>query len=153
MPTAGVTFWSVIGALVLVLALGAVLYLWGKLDREGAREVQAAQRPPLATTDRVDTARPTAVQRACYKYFAVAAILFLFQVTAGLLAIADYVGLWARLGLDVVLPITVTRAWHSQVSVLWIAVCWFGATLWVLPMICRPQPRGPLPWWRPHTAG
>ncbi len=146
LPTAGVTLWSVIGALVLVLALGVVFYFYGKLDREAVLEAQAASTPPLATTTDVDAARPTATQRACYRFFVVAAALFLFQVVAGLLAIADYVGLWQTLGLPLerILPITVTRAWHSQLSILWIALCWFGATIWVLPWICRPEPRGQL---------
>lgn len=68
------------------------------------------------------------------------------QVLAGLLAISDVVGLFDRLGVGLreILPVTVTRSWHSQISLLWIAVCWFGATIWVLPLICRPEPRGQL---------
>jgi nitric oxide reductase subunit B len=145
-PTAGVAMWSVIGALVLVLALGTVLYLYGKLDREAVLEAKGGQRAPFATTALVDGSRPTPTQRACWRYFALAAVLFLFQVCAGLLAIADYVGLWSSLGIavDRILPVTVTRAWHTQISVLWIAVCWFGATIWVLPHVCRPEPRGQL---------
>ena len=44
--------------------------------------------PPLATAELVDGSRPTATQRACYKYFAVAALLFVVQVSAGLLTLA-----------------------------------------------------------------
>ena len=40
----------------------------------------------------------------------------------------------------------ITRAWHTQISVLWIAVCWFASTVWVLPLICRPEPRGQVAW-------
>ena len=41
---------------------------------------------------------------------------------------------------------TVTRGWHSQISVLWISVCWFAATIWILPLICRPEPKAQLKW-------
>jgi len=76
----------------------------------------------------------------------VAAVLFLFQVTAGLLAISDFVNLvnWFGVDLRALIPVTVSRMWHSQFSVLWVAVCWFAATIWVLPLICRPEPCGQL---------
>lgn len=142
LPHGGLVLWSVIGVLVVIGAIGVIFYFYGKLDREAILEQQKARLPPFATADTVDRFKPTPTQRATYKYFAAAALLFLLQVAAGLLAIADYVGL------DVAkaLPVTVSRAWHSQISILWIAVCWFGATIWVLPLICRPEPRGQLAW-------
>lgn len=147
-PTPGVAFWSVIGGLVLVLSMGAVFYLYGRIDRDQIVESQASQAPPLATTELVDDSRPTPTQRACYKFFAVAALLFGVQVFAGLMAISDFVGFFAAVGipLDTWFPVTVTRAWHSQLSILWIAVCWFAATIWVLPLICRPEPKHQLRW-------
>jgi nitric oxide reductase large subunit len=147
-PTAGVMFWSVIGALALVLSIGVVFYYYGKMDREAVFEAQQAKTPPLATTKMVEKFEPTPTQRACYKFFAVAAVLFGVQVLAGLLTIGDFVGFFAYFGLDIsgILPVTITRAWHVQISVLWIAICWFAATIWVLPLICRPEPKRQLAW-------
>ena len=142
LPHGGLVMWSVIGTLVVILTIGVIFYYYGKLDRDAVLEQQKAQLPPLATTDAVNKFKPTPTQRATYKFFAVAAILFLLQVSAGLLAIADYVGL----NVQKWLPVTITRAWHSQISILWIAVCWFAATIWVLPLICRPEPKGQLKW-------
>lgn len=149
-PTAGVLLWSVIGALVLILALGVVFWLYGRVDVEGLLASQSAQAPPPATVARVDALAPTATQRACLGFFALAAVLFLAQVGAGLLTLADFVGFWRHVGLrvDRVLPVTVTRAWHSQISLLWIATCWFGASIWALPLMARPEPRGQLLWIR-----
>jgi nitric oxide reductase subunit B len=145
-PHGGLVMWSVIGVLFVVGGIGVLFYYYGKLDREAVVEQQKTQLPPLATADVVERFKPTPTQRATYKFFAVAAILFLFQVTAGLLAISDFVDLFRWIGLDLraAIPVTVSRAWHSQVSVLWIAVCWFASTIWVLPLICRPEPRGQL---------
>jgi nitric oxide reductase subunit B len=149
-PHGELVFWSVIGTLVVILFLGIIFYYYGKLDREAVLEAQNARMPPLATTEAVSQFKPTPTQRATYKFFGVAALLFLVQVVAGLLAIADFVNLFAYLGLDqsvrAVLPTMITRAWHTQISVLWIAVCWFAATIWVLPLICRPEPSGQLRW-------
>jgi nitric oxide reductase subunit B len=147
-PHGGLVLWSVIGVLVVILALGVIFYYYGKLDRDALLEAQRAHNPPLATTQAVNAFEPTPTQRACYKFFAVAALLFAFQVFAGLLAISDFVGLFRSVGIDVnaIIPVTVARAWHTQISILWIAVCWFAATIWILPLICRPEPTGQLGW-------
>jgi nitric oxide reductase subunit B len=147
-PTAGIMMWSIIGALVLMLSLGMMLYVYGRIDRESVHEAQLARTPPLATAQLVDRSQPTATQRAAYKFLAVAAVLFLVQVTAGLLAIGDFVNLFGWTGLDITAwyPVTVTRAWHTQMSVLWIAVCWFAGSIWTLPMMSRPEPAGQLQW-------
>jgi len=146
LPHGGLVLWSVIGTLVVILTIGLILYYYGKMDREALLET--ARLPPFATADTVDKFKPTPTQRATYKFFAVAALLFLIQVLAGLLAISDFVGLFRHVGIELSewIPVTVSRAWHSQISILWIAVCWFAATIWVLPLICRPEPSGQLRW-------
>lgn len=145
-PHGGLVLWSVIGVFVVIGTIGVIFYYYGKLDREAVLEAQNAKTPPLATADLVDHSKPTKTQLATYKFFAVAALLFLAQITAGLLAISEFVNLFGMFGLDVAqwIPVTVSRGWHSQISVLWIAVCWFAATIWVLPLICRPEPKGQL---------
>lgn len=147
-PHGGLVLWSVIGTIAVILSIGVIFYYYGKLDPEAELQEQKGRMPPFATTDIVDKYTPTPTQRATYKYFAVAAALFLFQVVAGLLILADFVGLSNSLGIEFSswLPVTVARAWHVQISVLWIAVCWFASTIWVLPLICRPEPKGQLKW-------
>jgi len=142
-PHGGLVLWSVIGVLVVILSIGVIFYFYGKMDADEEFELQKDRLPPLATTELVTNYRPTPTQKATYKFFAVAAILFLIQVLAGVLILVDFLGIFARLGINVsgLLPVTVSRAWHTQVSVLWIGVCWFAATIWVLPLICRPEPR------------
>lgn len=147
-PHGGLVLWSVIGILIVGLSIGIIFYYYGKMDQAEMEEKHNTRMPPLATTTTVDAFKPTPTQQATYKYFAVAAILFLIQVLAGVLALADFLGIFAKLGISLneILPVTVTRGWHSQISVLWVAVCWFAATIWVLPLICRPEPTGQLKW-------
>lgn len=147
-PHGGLVLWSAIGTLAVILSLGVIFYYYGKMDREAILQAQSAKMPPLATSELLDTFKPTPTQRACYKFFAVAAVLFGIQVLAGLLAISDFVNLFAWFGVEITdwIPVTVSRAWHTQVSILWIAVCWFAATIWVLPLICRPEPSGQRAW-------
>lgn len=147
-PHGGLVLWSVIGVLVVILSIGVIFYYYGKMDQEEMEEKHNTRQAPFASSAVVDAFKPTETQRATYKYFAVAALLFFIQVMAGVMTLADFLGWFAKIGLDVnkVLPVTVTRGWHSQISVLWISVCWFAATIWVLPLVCRPEPKGQLKW-------
>jgi nitric oxide reductase subunit B len=150
-PTAPVMLWSILGGMALILVLGATLYAYGRMEAasvvlgSGNRETGFG-RP--ATPERLGRFAPTPTQRASYKFFAVAAALFVVQVLAGVLTVHDFVGFTTFFGVDLSrwLPITVTRSWHLQLSLFWIAACWIGATVFLLPMIARPEPRGQLAW-------
>ena len=34
-------------------------------------------------------------------------------------------------------PITISRGWHVQLSLLWISACWIGASLFITPFITK----------------
>ena len=40
-----------------------------------------------------------------------------------------------------ILQITITRSWHVQLSVLWIATCWIAGSIFILPGIYRQEPK------------
>lgn len=141
-PTATTLLWSVLGSLALLLALGVVLYVNGR-DTASTRRI-AGDMDRLATKNSVDAGSPTPSQRATYKFFAVAAVLFLVQVLSGVLTVHDYVGFTTFFGYDIArdLPLTVVRSWHVQISVLWIATCWIAASIYLLPYINPKEPPG-----------
>lgn len=145
-PSWPVTFWSVAGCLGLMLGLGAVLYLRGRLDPNGNGSSPKEQLMPIMTTDYVSNFKANEIQKASYKFFAVAALLFLLQVLSGILTIHDFVKFTSFWGVDIApyLPITVTRSWHLQLSLMWITSCWIGASLFVIPMLSKSEPRAQL---------
>jgi len=134
-PTAAVLLWSVVATLGLVLALGAILYLYGRYSSiAGWRAAGAGAGQGLAGVAAVEAYAPSPVQRATYKFFATAAALLVLQIVAGVLTVHDFIGLTTVNGFDLrtVLPITVTRSWHLQLALLWISACWIGASIFVL---------------------
>ncbi len=141
--TSPVILWSVLGAFAFILVLGFVLYIYGQFD-ELTGNAYAEQSQPLFTQDRVSTFQPTASQRATYKFFAAAIVLFLIQVLAGVLTIHDFVGFVNFFGIDVseILPLTLTRSWHLQIALYWISACWIGASIFVLPLIAKTEVPG-----------
>ncbi len=144
-PSAAVIIWSIIGSLGLVIGLGIVLYYHGKLEKldDTAFTNKAA---PLMTSAGVSRFVPTATQRATYKFFYAAIVLFVVQVLAGVLTVHDFVGFVNFWGFNIseALPITITRSWHVQLSLLWISACWIGASFFVMPMLSPKEPAGQL---------
>lgn len=140
LPTAQTVVWSVIGCLGFMVGLGGVLYWRGRMDKafDGTNGTQTL------TVESVRRFSPSKLQRSTYKFFAVAAALFLLQIVSGVLTIHDFVQFTHFFGIDLaeVMPITVTRSWHLQLSLLWITCCWIGASIFVLPMIAGSEPKG-----------
>lgn len=144
-PSTSVVVWSIVGSLGLILGLGIVLYYHGKLDKleDAAFTAKAA---PLVTRAGVDEFRPTPTQRATYKFFYAAILLFAVQVVAGILTVHEFVGFvnFGEFNISRFLPITVVRSWHVQLSLLWISACWIGASFFVIPMLSPQEPKGQL---------
>ncbi|MBM5812719.1 MAG: nitric-oxide reductase [Gammaproteobacteria bacterium] len=133
-PTPAILLWSVIATLGLILALGLILYLYGRYSQIAGWRASIRRRGALATAQAVAAYSPTPTQRATYPFFAAAAALFVLQIAAGVLTVHDFLGLTflGDFDLRTVLPIPITRGWHLQLALLWISACWIGASVFVL---------------------
>lgn len=140
-PRTPVVFWTIIGSLGLVIGLGLVLYYHGRLEKLNDKTF-TGNSDKLLTQSGVEKFRPTPSQRATYKFFYAAILLFLVQIIAGILTVHDFVGFTVFFGYDLreLLPVTITRSWHVQLSLLWISACWIGASLFVAPLIAPKEP-------------
>lgn len=135
-PETPVVFWTIIGSLGLVIGLGIVMFYHGRLEKLSDRTF-LDNSSPLLTKNNVDKFVPTAAQRATYKFFYAAIFVFLFQVLVGIITVHDFVDFTVFFGYDLrdLFPITISRGWHVQLSLLWISACWIGASLFVTPFI------------------
>lgn len=81
--------------------------------------------------------------RATAKYFFVVTALFFLQVLLGIVT-AHYAvegqGLYG-LPLAGYFPYAVTRTWHTQLAVLWIATAWLATGLYVAPLLGGREPK------------
>ncbi|MFC2130780.1 nitric-oxide reductase large subunit [Bacteroidota bacterium] len=136
-------FWSVIGCLSLVVALGLVFYFYGRYQDQTSYQAKIEE---VATENVVNSYTPTPTQKATYKFFAVAVLLFFIQVIAGVLTIHDFVGFTVFFGRDITidLPINITRSWHTQFALMWISTCWIAGSIFILPKISKKEPAGQL---------
>ena len=138
-PTPSVILWSVIGMLFLIFGLGAVLCIYSYYSRNS--QLQLKENP--VNNKSIEASVPTPSQRATYKFFVVAVSLFVIQIIAGVLTIHDFVGFTTFFGYNIseLLQITITRSWHVQSSILWIATCWIAGSIFILPSIHRQEPK------------
>ncbi len=147
-PTMPTVLWSFLSILVLFAGVMLVLYVYGQMKELPGDPFNGANGGTLTTAELergYDFVRPT--QRATYKFFAFALILFLVQVLAGILSAEDFVsggpGMAMVNVLGITLPFTVVRAWHTILQIYWFFMCWVGYTIFFLPRLAR-VPRGQL---------
>jgi nitric oxide reductase subunit B len=140
--SAAIVLWSIIGSLGLIIGLGLVLYYHGRMDKLDDNAF-VNRSSTFMSRKEVQRFRPDAIQRSTFKFFYTAIVLFTVQVLSGILTVHDFVGFVKFFGWDIstVLPVTITRSWHVQLSLLWISACWVGASIFVMPLISKVQPK------------
>lgn len=139
-PSAPIILWSILGSLGLILGIGLVLYYHGRLEQ---LDDMTYTRNPQAfmSYNQIADFSPTLIQKSTYKYFFAAILLFGLQVLSGILTVHDFVGLEQMFGLrfSQLFPITITRSWHVQLSILWISACWIGASFFMMSLLVPQQ--------------
>ncbi len=86
----------------------------------------------------------TPSQRATIKYFWVVAALLLAQMLLGVVTAHYGVEGDAFYGIPLSkwLPYSVTRTWHVQLGLFWIATAWLAAGLFIGPLVSGREPKG-----------
>ncbi|HEX5112553.1 MAG TPA: cbb3-type cytochrome c oxidase subunit I [Saprospiraceae bacterium] len=144
-PTSPVILWSVLGLLGFVLACGIVLYFIGQYNQLPNKFFKPPVRD-LFTAEKVTGFTPTLTQRATYKFFIVAIILFCIQVTAGIITINDFIDFLGYLGIHIAgnLPVTISRSFHLMLALYWISTCWIASSIFILPILSKKEVPGQL---------
>lgn len=146
-PTSPVILWSVLGLLAFVLMCGIVLYFIGQYNQLPNKFFKPSTRD-LFDEERVARFTPTPSQKATYKFFFVAILLFFLQVSSGLITINDFVNWLGYLGITVAdnLPVTISRSWHLMLSLYWISTCWIASSIFILPILAKKEMPGQVRW-------
>jgi nitric oxide reductase subunit B len=145
-PTSPVVLWSVLGMLAFVLMCGIVLYYIGQYNQLPNKFFKPPTRD-LMTVERVQNFKPTPTQRATFKFFLVAIVLFFLQVVSGIFTINDFVNFLGFFGIHTseVFPVTLSRSWHLMLSLYWISTCWIASSIFILPILSKKEIPGQLP--------
>ncbi|HWH68068.1 MAG TPA: hypothetical protein VNT26_01675, partial [Candidatus Sulfotelmatobacter sp.] len=129
-PTGSLVIWSVVSFVLLLAGVGALAWYYAKL-----RHTEEAYEPPVR--DPLLALRPTPSMKATLKYFWVVAALIVVQMIMG--AITAHYGVegagFYGVPLAQWLPYSVTRTWHTQLAIFWIATAWLATGLFVAPAV------------------
>lgn len=145
-PTSPVILWSVLGLLGFVLACGIVLYFIGQYNQLSNKFFKAPVKD-LFTIEKVKNYSPSKTQRATFKFFVVAVLLFFLQVTSGLITINDFIDYLSYVGINIAgdVPVTISRSWHLMLALYWISTCWIASSIFILPILSKKEIPGQLP--------
>jgi len=137
-PPAPLWLWSVFS--VLFLIAGIALLGWHHAVTHD-RNDDAGHRIPAS--DPFAALRITPSMRATAKYFWVVLALFLTQILLGAITAHYQVEGQQAYGYPLanILPYSITRTWHTQLAVLWIAVAWLGTGLYIGPALSGHEPK------------
>jgi nitric oxide reductase subunit B len=144
-PTSPVILWSVLGLLAFVLVCGIVLYFIGQYNQLPNKYFKPPAKA-LFSEALVSSFSPSSTQKATFKFFFVAILLFFVQVCSGLVTINNFTNYLSYVGLDIVstVPVTIPRSWHLMLSLFWISTCWIASSIFILPILSKIEIKGQL---------
>lgn len=130
-PTAENIIWSIVSVILLIAGVGGLIWAWAFLRKEDEQEPQAPEKDPISLV------ALTPSQRALGKYLFLVVALFCFQVLLGGFTAHYTVEGQEFYGIDVSqwFPYSLTRTWHIQSALFWIATGFLAAGLFLAPII------------------
>ena len=123
--------WSGLSIVLLILFIGLLTYYYLR-DHEKGEALIKPSIDPLTNLKLVPS------QKAVLKYFIVISLLIGLQVILGIITVHYTVEGQAFFGFDLgsILPYSITRTWHTQLAIFWIAeLHWWATGLFLAPMI------------------
>lgn len=129
--------WTGVSIIMLLAGISAMVWWYAarKSEEESAK---------LPEADPLGKWVATPSQRATIKYFWVVAALILVQMLLGV--VTAHYGVegdgFYGIPLSKWLPYSVTRTWHVQIGLFWIATAWLAAGLFIGPLVSEHEPKG-----------
>ncbi len=122
--------WSGFSIVLLLFFVGLLSYYY-LLNHEHGDLIGKAESDPLLDL------KFTNSQKAVLKYYLVISLLIGLQVILGILTVHYTVEGQSFFGFDLAsyLPYSITRTWHQQLAIFWIAATWLATGLFLAPMI------------------
>ena len=136
-PTADTVVWTGVSIIILLLGIG-LMALWYATQKGQVEHKDFPSDDPLLG------AVITPSQKAVLKYFWVVSGLFMLQIVLGVITAHYGVegGAFYGIPLAEILPYVITRTWHTQIGIFWIATAWLAAGLYIVPAVSGVEPKG-----------
>lgn len=136
-PTGSLLLWTGFSVIILLAGIGVLAFYYATNRDEHIDSSKLPQKDPLLALS------PTPSMRATLKYFWVVAALIVVQVLLG--AVTAHYGVegtaFYGFPLAEYLPYSVTRTWHVQLGIFWIATSWLATGLFIAPAVSGHEPK------------
>ncbi len=134
-PAGALLLWT--GFSVIMLLAGIGMMVWYYAQRRG----EPSDILPVSFPLQSETQTPS--QKATVKYFWIVSALLLVQVIMGVITAHYTVEGQAFYGIPLAqwLPYSISRTWHIQIAIFWIATSWLATGLYYAPAISGIEPK------------
>jgi len=138
LPTGDNIVWTGVSIIMLLAGISAMGWWYAWKRKEDEEDPEPPKDDPLSRWE------ATPSQRATIKYFWVVAALILVQMGLGVITAHYGVEGHGFYGIPLAewLPYSVTRTWHIQIGLFWIATAWLAAGLFIGPLVSDVEPKG-----------
>ncbi|MHB1157892.1 MAG: nitric-oxide reductase large subunit [Phycisphaerales bacterium] len=136
-PSGQLVLWSVLSFVLLLAGIGTLAWYYAILKHKEEAFTDLPENDPLLAL------KPTPSMMATLKYFWIVAALIVVQVGMG--AVTAHYGVEGEsfygIHLAKWLPYAVTRTWHTQLGIFWIATAWLATGLFMAPAVSGHEPK------------
>ncbi|WP_207532384.1 nitric-oxide reductase large subunit [Desertivirga arenae] len=134
--TGDLMLWTGFSVIMLLLGIGLLVFYNAKNHEEEVSDEIPGEDPLL-------NINATPSMKATLKYFWIVTALILVQVIMGVVTAHFGVEGSAFYGipLDKVLPYSLSRTWHIQIAIFWIATSWLATGLYIAPAVSGYEPK------------
>jgi nitric oxide reductase subunit B len=136
-PSPGIILWTGFSVIMLLVGIGLLAYYNARNRSDALDQALLPQDDPLGGLN------PTPSMKATLKYYWVVVGLILIQILAGV--VTAHYGVEGKgfygINLDTILPYSVSRTWHIQIALFWIATSWLAAGLYIAPAVSGHEPK------------
>jgi nitric oxide reductase subunit B len=136
-PPPSLIIWTGFSIILLLGGIGILSYNYAVSKDSETLEATYPKNDPLSGT------QPTPSMKATLKYFWVVCFLILIQVIMGV--VTAHYGVEGNgfygFPLSNILPYSVTRTWHLQLAIFWIATSWLATGLFIAPAVSGYEPK------------
>jgi nitric oxide reductase subunit B len=134
-PSGSLLLWTGFSVIVLIAGIGLMVWYYAR------RRDEEADKIPVVFPLSKEIQTPS--QKATVKYFWVVSALLLVQVLMGVVTAHYGVEGQAFYGIPLAkfLAYSVSRTWHIQIAIFWIATSWLATGLYYAPAISGTEPK------------
>ena len=136
-PAPSLILWTGFSVVMLVLGIGLLGFYYARNKDEDSLALSLPQNDPLSGF------MPTPSMKATLKYFWIVCGLILVQILMGIVTAHYGVEGNGFYGIPLAdfLPYSVTRTWHVQLAIFWIATSWLATGLYIAPAVSGYEPK------------